>query len=129
MDELIASVELQKALFTLLTGDIPVYEIVPAKANFPYFTIKNMSRVNDNTKTEKRTEHGIYIHTWSKGNSSLESKKMNNFVQNKLATDFKVTGFDVAFVEMEMEAMQEEQKSEETIFHGTIEFRITLNKK
>lgn len=128
MAQLIASVELQKALFQLLDGAYPVYEVVPTKPIFPYITIKPNSKYNANTKTEVRTEHGIYIHTWSKGHSSLESKIMNDFVHSKLTKDFKVNGFHVDLVSLELEANQEEQGSDSTVFHGTQEFQITLSR-
>lgn len=125
----IASIELQKALFSLLSTGYSVYEVVPNNPVFPYITIKSNSKYDANTKTETRTEHMIYIHSWSKGNSSLESKQMNAFIHDKLTNDFNVNGFHVDLVSLELEANQEEQKSDTTVFHGTQQFQITLTKQ
>jgi hypothetical protein len=122
----IASVELQKAIYTALkTGSYPVYEVVPPNTTMPYIVIGEEILTHNNTKTEIRTVHNITIHTWSKGSSSNESKSINDFVIKKLLAGFTVTGFYLDKISLEMMTTYKELDVD-TIFHGVIQFEITI---
>lgn len=124
----IASVELQKAVYsTLKTGSYSVYEIVPPKTPMPYIEIGEEILTHSNTKTNTRTVHNITIHTWSKGNSSNNSKVMNDFVIKTLLNGFIVNGFSMDMITLEMLTTLKETNSDSTIFHGVLQFEITLS--
>ena len=123
----IASIELQKGLYThLASGSYEVYEIVPPDTAMPYITIGNITKMNSYTKTNKRYTFSCTIHSWSKGNSSIEQKTIDEFIHNKLMTEFNVEVYDVDFVELAMGENLREVGSDSSIFHGVQEFEITL---
>lgn len=122
----IASVELQKAIYTALkSGSYSVYEVVPPNTTMPYIVIGEETLTHNNTKMEIRTVHNITIHTWSKGSSSNESKSMNDFVVKKLLAGFAVSGFYLDRITLEMMTTIKELDTD-TIFHGVIQFEITI---
>jgi hypothetical protein len=122
----IASVELQKAIYTALkSGSYSVYEVVPPNTTMPYIVIGEEILTHNNTKTEIRTVHNITIHTWSKGSSSAESKAMNDFVIKKLLAGFVVSGFYLDRISLEMMTTFKEINTD-TIFHGVNQFEITI---
>lgn len=130
MIRLVASVELQKAVYsTLKTGSYPVYEIVPPNTDMPYITLGDENLTFSNTKTNKRTVHNITINTWSQGSSSNESKIMNDYVLQTLINGFTVNGYDMDMITLELLRTIKEQGTEslsQYIFHGVLQFEIIL---
>lgn len=126
----IASIELQKAIYSALkNGSYSVFEIAPPNIAFPYITIGEETLTTDDTKTNKRTVHNVTIHTWSEGSSSAEIKVMNHFVLTTILNNLKVNGFYLDMVSLELQTTIKEQDSDSTIFHGVLQFEITLTKK
>lgn len=123
----VASLELQKAVYsTLSSGSYAVYEIIPPNTEFPYIQIGEETLTTSNTKTSKGTIHNITIHTWSKGSSSANSKVLNDYVAQTLLNGLTVSGFFVDKITLEMMQTLKESDTDSTIFHGVIQFDITL---
>lgn len=125
----IASIELQKSLFSSLSSGYKVYEIVPSYADMPYITIDNETILTDDTKTNRRYTITKTISTWSEGSSSSQSKAMNDFViKQLLQTDLVVNGFFVDFVSLELLTTQVEKDEtiHENIFRGILQIEFTL---
>ena len=76
---MIASIQLQKALYASLSESYSVYEVVPKEESFPFITFGDVTREENFTKTDKkRFTFTISIHGWSKGTSSIQSKTILN---------------------------------------------------
>ena len=124
----ISSMELQKAVYKNLSeGEYDVYEVVPPDTAFPYITIGEETVTTANTKTSNRTVHLLTIHTWSKSAGSMQSKFMNAFVMKTLQNkELVLEGFLVDIVSLELLTTYKEQATDNTIFHGVLQFEITL---
>lgn len=124
---MIPSIELQKAIYSVLSSSKwEVHEVIPPKAPLPYIQIGNLSRLKADTKTNKRHEFIIMIHSWSKGSSSIQVKEMNNFIYDSIHT-LQMSTYSVSWVELELEQTIKEDYPDGTIFHGVHEFKIILN--
>lgn len=126
MIETNASIELQKSLFTALNKTYPVFEIVPKETDYPYIQIGNIDRSTANTKTSTRNVYDIYIHTWSKGTSSIESKMMNHYVNTKVLNDLKLKDLELGIIHLRSERNLTEQKMDNNIYHGVLNFEVTI---
>lgn len=125
----IASVELQKTVFTALSsGSYKVHEIIPPNTPMPYLVIGEEILTYDNTKTSIRTVHNLTIHTWYQGSSSATSKVMNDFVVQTILGIQSVNGFYVDKSNLEMQRTIKDIDSEGTMFHGVNQFEIILTK-
>lgn len=129
----IGSVELQQALYTLLsTGKYPVFEVVPKDKHYPYINIRIQSKNSEFTKTDtNRYTYFVYIHSWSKGTSSMESKIMDNFIeQSVMGLDSKaVAGFNVDMVKFGFGETLTEVEIGTNIFQGIQQYEITLSEE
>lgn len=126
---MIQSIELQKAIYSSLALGYSVFEIVPVANSFPYITIGESNEVEDFTKTDlSRFRTFITIHSWSLGESSIESKTMKHFIYNQMK-DLKIPGFKVENVALSLSQTLKEQGTDtKTIFHTVQEFEIIINK-
>jgi hypothetical protein len=127
----IPSLELQKAIYSTLSGSIyKVYEVTPLGSfTSPYISLGEETITTTDTKTDFRYISNYTIHTWSKGASSSPHKALNNFVIDRiLRTPLNVNGFLVQFVSLEMLTTKKEidETQSQTIFHGILQFEITL---
>lgn len=131
MINLIPSLNLQKAIFSTLSGSTyKVYDIAPLGSfTQPFIVIGDETITTSFTKTERRWVSNVTIHTFAKGASSVASKNLNNFViQRILLTPLVVDSFFVDLVSLEMLTTQEEmdETQSQTVFHGILQFEITL---
>lgn len=128
---MIASIELQKALFNLLSiGDYPVYELVPKDESYPYISFRLQGKMNNYTKTnQQRYTFNVYLHSWSQSSSSLESKTMDSFIHDAIMGTWQVEGYNVDFVELIFSETLTETDVTNNIFQGIQEFEITISKK
>lgn len=128
---MIASIELQKALFNLLSiGNYPVYELVPKDENYPYISFRLQSKTNNYTKTnQQRYTFNVYVHSWSQSSSSLESKTMDSFIHDAIMGTWLIDGYDVEFVELIFSETLTETDVTHNIFQGIQEFKITINEE
>ena len=129
----IPSLELQKALVkTLGISTYKVYEVVPATAVMPFITIGEEMLLTDDTKTNERYQINFFIHSWTKGNSSVTSKTLNDFILNRLLKNpLVIDGFFCDSVTLEMFNSQREvdESTSQEIFHGIFEFSFQLSIK
>ena len=122
-----ASIELQKSILNKLDeGVYKVVDIKPKVLPFPFIEIGEEIQRDSDDKTNFRTVHNVTIHTWSKGNSSIQSKEMNQFVKESILKLDTVNGFEIDIVTLEMMMTLKEQETDSTIFHGVIQIEITL---
>lgn len=122
------SIGLQKAIYSKLdrTG-YKVFEIVPSNEKFPYIQIGEEILTDYNTKTDNLTVHNLTVHTWSKGNSSTESKQMNQLVKDTLLGELTVSGFGIVMSTLEMmTTLKEETNDDSIIFHGVLQVRYLI---
>jgi hypothetical protein len=122
----IPSLELQKGIFSLLNGTYPVYDFVPSVTSYPYVQIGEEVLTMDDTKEKNRTVHNITLHTYSKGNSSLGAKEVNNFVIDKILNELLVDFFSVEMAQLVMLTTLKESEISEIFHHGVLIFEITL---
>lgn len=126
--ETIASIELQKAVFKVLSANYPIFDVVPDNSIMPYISFGDISKFPNKTKTElDRYQFTLLLHTWSRGQSSIQSKTINQFVLNQM-DNLIVDGYSVEWVELTMDNTIKQQEAKDTIFHGVLEFEITLSK-
>jgi hypothetical protein len=76
-----ASTELQKTIFTVLSGDSQlgplitgVYDFPPQGTTFPYVTIGWGSETDWGTHTFQGQEHTLMIHTWSRATGRKQAR-------------------------------------------------------
>lgn len=127
---MIASIQLQKAIVSELNQS--VYKVTETKMTdpiFPFIEIGDEILLDDNNiKTDKRTFHNITIHTFSKGNDSLESKQLNHYVKESLL-NLTVDGFFVDIAKLASLTTQKEYEADGTVFHGILSFEYELTQK
>lgn len=125
-----SSEQLQKALYNLFNTTYPCHEILPKDGIMPFILIGDEIVTRNDTKNSKRSIHAITVHTFNKGKSSLKDKQMKFFIQEKIENELTVDGFHVEFIELELISNNNElEESGSTIFHGLVEYRITLTEK
>lgn len=124
----VASVELQKGLYTSLSEEYSVYEVVPKEDDFPFITFGDITRQENFTKTDKkRFTFTILIHGWSKGTSSLQSKTIEEYILNKVE-NIKINGFELEGTSLEMSTTVREKDADgSTIFQSIQEFNFIIN--
>ncbi|MGH0775291.1 DUF3168 domain-containing protein [Bacillus mobilis] len=124
----IASIELQKAVFSALNNKpYPVYDAVPAQSPMPHITIGEEVLLRDSTKTEKRTQHSITIHCWSKENGTKQVKEMmDKTLVTLLDQPISVQGFYCAYKELTLSQTIKEIDGTAVIQHGVIQITFKL---
>ena len=122
----IPSIELQEAIFSLLSPSYKVYDSVPNDASYPHIQIGNETLTLDDTKEKNRTVHNVTLHTYTKGSSSASAKQLNHFVIDKILNELVVDFFVVDQVSLIMLVTQKETEISEIFHHGILQFEITL---
>ncbi|MEB6213525.1 DUF3168 domain-containing protein [Enterococcus casseliflavus] len=127
---MINSIELQKAIYSALSKEYKVFEIVPVANSFPYITIGEMSESENFTKTDlNRFTFDITIHGWTVGQSSVKSKEQKDFIYRAMK-NLTLTDIKVEQVTLELsQTFKEQGTDKDTIFHSVQEFGITINNK
>lgn len=125
---MIASIQLQKALYASLSESYSVYEVVPKEDDFPFITFGDITRQENFTKTDKkRFTFTILIHGWSKGTSSIQSKTIEEYILNKIE-NIKIEGFELEDTSLEMSTTVREKDADgSTIFQSIQEFNFIIN--
>lgn len=121
-----ASTKLQKAIYGVLSEHYSVYEVTPLNAAFPYITIGEEAVTHNHTKTNKRSVHLITLHTWSKGQSSSQSKTMNDLVINKLLNELSINDYSLDEAALQLLTTLKEAATDATIFHGVIQIEFII---
>lgn len=127
---MIASIELQKAIVSKLNQSVyKVTETKSDKPTFPFIEIGDEVLFDDNNiKTDDRTFHNITIHTFTKGQDSLESKQLNQYVKESLL-NLEVDGFFVDIAKLARLNTLKEYEADGTVFHGILSFEYELTQK
>ena len=105
-----AAADLQKALFSALTGDAAlvsalggakVFDHAPAHAAFPYVTFGRTSVYDWSTGTESGAEQLLTLHVWSKARGRKETLDIMNKLarQDNIAVLFTEHDMDVVFAQ------------------------------
>ena len=108
------SYELQVGIYNKLVGDAPlmgsivgVFDNHPQDGDggdnsiFPYITIGDDDLVAWDTDTETGTEATVNIHVWSRGNSRLETKQVQQLIYDALHRDtITMTGYTVVGIDL-----------------------------
>lgn len=127
---MVASIQLQKALYASLSESYPVYEVVPKDCDFPFITFGDVTREENYTKTDqKRFDFSLYIHGWTRGGSSIPSKMMEEYILNKVL-DLSIDRYLLQSVHLDMSTtVREVDVDGSTIFQSIQEFSFTINEK
>lgn len=106
-----AQVNLQKTIYTALTGDSQlsaavtgVYDHVPAMTAFPYVTIGDTTVLDWSTKSNNGQEHTFVIHVWTQAEGVIATKTIAGHVYRILhEAALSVTGFNTLFCRCEFQ--------------------------
>lgn len=87
-----ASISLQAAIFTALSGDTTLqsliaarlYDDVPRNPVFPYAVLGDDAETNWDTATDSGSEHIVTVDVWSQGGGHKECKTIANAVRAAL---------------------------------------------
>lgn len=125
---MITSIELQKALYSKLSGKYSVYDALPNDGAMPYILIGEEILQDRKTKTENRSEHVITFHCWSNKTSSLECMTMMDEVRN-IDESLVVNGHKVERVRLDNSQLTKTLEGDSMYRHGVIYLSFTLEKK
>lgn len=126
---LIPSVELQKAIYSILSTNAKVVSTKTSNPQFPFIELGLEIERDNSTKTDERSYHNLTIHTWTKSNSSIDSKTINQTVKDQIVGLKNVNGFFVDSSKLDNMFTLTEADGNTTIWHGVLQFEITLTRK
>ena len=125
--------ELQKAIFTTLSGNVqgisavnvPVFDDVPEGTEYPYVVIGEETAANNGTKTLDGIEHTLTIHAWSRYRGRREIKEiMQSVYENLHNTDISVSGASLVNIRQEFNTTLAE--TDGITRHGVMRFRAVV---
>lgn len=122
----IASIELQKALYTELSKSYSVLDSVILASTFPCITFGADEITDSSLKVNKITTHNIKLHTWSKSNSSIENKTMIHTLMQLKDKDLIVDGFKIQSLKVSLTTTLIEPDIDFNIYHGVLEMKIIM---
>lgn len=125
----IPSIELQKAIYSALSAKYTVVSVKPSNPKFPFVEIGLEIERDESVKSHERSYHHLTVHTWSKSNSATEIKTINHVVKSQIMNLQSVNGFGVDYVKLDNILTLTEPLAETTIWHGVLQFEITLTGK
>lgn len=126
-----AAVDLQKALFSALSGDAAlsaligenkVFDHAPADIAFPYLTFGRTSVFDWSTGTESGTEQLFTLHIWSKTKGKKETLEIIDAVQNRLQQEPLILD-DHSLVNLRFEFAEARYDDDLSVHHGLLRFR------
>jgi hypothetical protein len=120
--------QIQKAVFTILTGalDVPVFDHVPQDTKYPYIVVGDDTSVPWDTDDSTGTESTVTIHAWSQYRGRAEVKDLLAQIYDALhRQDIAIE--DVHVIESIAEFQQTIVESDGLTRHGIIRFRITVD--
>jgi hypothetical protein len=125
-----AALELQKAVFAVLTGDAGVgalvgdriYDATPRKAQFPYLNFGSGRTDDWSTGTEEGEEHSLTLHAWSREPGKRETYQILEAVKAALHdTALDLDGHRL--VNLRFESAQAARDPDGITWHGVMRFR------
>jgi hypothetical protein len=127
-----ALLEIQKAVYSKLTGDITlmgmikgVFDDVPDNQPFPYITIGEATENPFNTFERKGRDTTFTLHIWSQYNGYKEAleilDRMNTLLDNET---LPIAGFSLVYCQFENAATIEE--SDGVTRHVPVRYRVVI---
>lgn len=123
-----ANIELQKALYSALSENYEVYEVIPSDSSFPFILIDSLSKFENFTKDDQqRFTFSVMVHGFSKGTSSIESKILEDYIYEK-TKHLELETFKVDLVDLTLsQNLKEDEEEGSIVFHSIQQFEITLS--
>ncbi len=124
-----AAADLQKALFTALSGDAQlsaligdkVFDRAPADVAFPYLTFGRTSVFDWSTGTDSGTEQLFTLHIWSKAKGKKETLEIMEAIQDRLAQPLVLENHHL--VDLRFEYAEARFDDDLSVHHGLLRFR------
>jgi Protein of unknown function (DUF3168) len=125
------AVELQKAIFSSLSGDTAlvallgsarIFDRAPANVAFPYITFGRTSIYDWSTGTESGTEQLFTLHIWSKAKSKKEALDIMEVVRERL-NDASLALDGHQLVNLRLEFAEARHDDDLSVHHGLLRFR------
>ena len=128
-----SSWELQKAVFTALTGDATlmamitgVHDHVPQDAAFPYVTVGEASVTAYGAVGIVGVETTLVLHVWTRSRGRKEAKLVIAEIHRILHdADLTVTGHDLVWLRFEQSRSLLD--ADGATYHGIVRFRALTN--
>jgi len=134
-----ADFEVQKALYTAISGDPvvdglvqAVYDFAPQVADggdsgpFPYVTVGMIVMGEMDTKTRNGFNFAARVHTFSRSGSAKETKDIQGAIYDALhLQSLSVTGYAHILLRRETSDVM---RTPEGVFHGVCEYRGLIDK-
>lgn len=126
-----ATIELQKAVFTALSGDAAliaalggarIHDHAPAHVPFPYITFGRSASSDWSTASEDGAEHFFTIHVWSKEKGKTQAAAIMEMVR-ALLHDAALTLPGHVLVNLRQEFGEIRFDDDHDVHHGTMQFR------
>ncbi|UUP18918.1 DUF3168 domain-containing protein [Nitratireductor thuwali] len=131
---MIASLELQKAVYAALSADpdllqalgaAKLFDITPASVDFPYITFGRASTYDWSTGTEEGSEHLFTLNIWSKRRGRSEALELMERVRALLHDGaLNLTGYALVNLRLEFSDMRFDEDL--AVYHGLMRFRAVL---
>lgn len=127
-----AAAELQKAVFSALTGDAAlvalldgpkVYDHTPARVAFPYITFGRTTGYDWDTATERGNEHLFTLHLWSNAKGKAESLDLIEAARQRLHDAPLALDGGYALVNLREEFSEARFDEDLAVYHGLLRFR------
>lgn len=126
-----AAIELQKAVFSALTGDAAlvaalggprVHDLAPTNAPFPYVTFGRTTVQDWDTGTESGSEHLFTLHVWSKARGKREALAIMEMIRARLHdASLALTGHRL--INLRLDFQEARFNDDLAVHHGIIRFR------
>lgn len=128
-----AELEVQKAIYSLLTGQsppisYPVYDDVPEDTSYPYVNIGEATSNQWDSKTFNGFETSIVIHSWSRYSGRKEIKEIMGTIYDILHDQsITVTGYNTVLCLFEFSETFLEDDG--VTRHGVQRFNLIINEE
>lgn len=132
---LLSHYALQKAIYTVLSGDTElsalvsgVYDFVPAKTPYPYITIGDARASDESTNTQAMTRVSLTVHVYSRGKGRKETHDIMQQVYERLH-DAQPEVEDHRVVLLRFLSSQIELLRDGQTYHGRVQFTCLLEEE
>ena len=126
-----ASWSVQKSLVQALSADVAlsgllngqsVFDAVPQRAAYPFVSIGNAVERDGSTSSERGSEHGLTLHSWSKARGKMQCFEIMNAVRRVLHDgDLQVEDHELVNLRFEFSDARLDPDGE--TYHGILRFR------
>lgn len=131
-----ATQELQKAVYTALTGNVPlmakvtgVYDEADENAALPIVVIGDGTTTENSTKTEVGQTITLTLHAWSEARGRMEIKEIMGLLFDALdGASLTLSGHILVILLFEFSEDFREIEGKRTLYHGVMRFRAVTQK-